>query len=424
MKLLIYSHFFAPSVGGVETIVALLARQLSEIHLAQPRGDKWDVVVATKTPADGFDDHAFPFRVVRVPSSLQLWRLIRWADVTHVAGPSLLPMFLAKLAGKPYVVEHHGYQAICPNGVLIHQPDRAICPGHFQAGHYGACLRCQQQEMSLPSALSKLFLMFPRHSLSCKADSNIAITHHSLARHRLPRAQVIYYGIEPLLTGAAPPCPVPRRMRPMSASSQPQEFPAKQNEIQSSDSPREPHDTDNEPPNFAYVGRFVPEKGLDVLLGAAKLLKSDGCRFQVLLIGDGPVRANLEAAIASNDLQDVARITGFLHGPALAEQMNSVDAVVMPSTWEETAGLSAIEQMMRGRLVIASDIGGLGEIVADTGLKFPAGDAAALAAQMKKVIHRIAEVPALGEAAQARARALFQADRMTADHASAYQKLL
>ena len=395
MKLLIYSHFFAPSVGGVETIVALLARKLAESHLAQPRGDKWEIIVATKTPANGFDDRAFPFRVVRNPSLLQLWRLIRWSSVIHIAGPSLAPMFLAKLEGKPYVVEHHGYQAICPNGVLIHQPDRAICPGHFQAGHYGACVRCQHQEMSLPAALAKLLLMFPRHSLSRKADLNIAITHHSLERHRLPRAEVIYYGIESI----------------------------QQNEIQETSSPREARKSESDPPNFAYVGRFVPEKGLDVLLRAAKLLKNDGHRFQVLLIGDGPERASLESQIASDNLHDVARITGFLRGPALTEQMSSIDAVVMPSTWEETAGLSAIEQMMRGRLVIASDIGGLGEIVADAGLKFPAGDAATLADQMKKVIQHSPDISTLGKAAQARAHSLFLADRMTAEHVAACHKL-
>lgn len=395
MKLLIYSHFFAPSVGGVETIVALLARKLAEMHLAQPRGDKWEIIVATKTPANGFDDRAFPFRVVRAPSLLQLLRLIRSAHVIHIAGPSLLPMFLAKLEGKPYVVEHHGYQAICPNGVLIHQPDRSICPGHFQAGHYGACIRCQHQEMSFAIACSKLLLMFPRHSLSRKADLNIAITHHSLERHRLPRAQVIYYGIEPV----------------------------QQNEIQETSELQDARAAESEPSNFAYVGRFVPEKGLDVLLRAAALLKNEGHRFQVLLIGDGPERPNLESLIASNKLQDVARITGFLRGGALTEQMSSVDAVVMPSTWEETAGLAAIEQMMRGRLVIASDIGGLGEIVGDAGLKFPAGDAARLADQMKKVIQHTADVSRLGKAAQARAHSLFLADRMTADHASAYQKL-
>jgi glycogen synthase len=416
VKLLIYSHYFAPSVGGVETIVALLARKLSESRLAQPRADKWDVIVATKTSANGFDDSAFPFRVVRSPSLLHLRRLIHWADVTHIAGPSLAPMFLAKLAGRPYVVEHHGYQSICPNGVLIHQPDRAICPGHFQARHYGACIRCQHQEMSFPAALAKLLLMFPRYSLSRKADLNIAITHHSLERHRLPRAQAIYYGIEPLRTGTAP-------LRHMSASCQPQALPVQQNEIQSSDTPRVVHDTNNDPPTFAYVGRFVPEKGLDVLLRATTLLKNNGCHFKILLIGDGPERTNLESLIASNNLQDVVRITGFLRGPVLTEQMASVDAVVMPSTWEETAGLSAIEQMMRGRLVIASDIGGLGEIVGDAGLKFPPGDAGALADRMKKVIEYSADVSRLGNAAQARAHSLFLADRMTADHVSAYQKL-
>ena len=127
--------------------------------------------------------------------------------------------------------------------------------------------------------------------------------------------------------------------------------------------------------------------------------------------------------IASDNLHDVARITGFLRGPALTEQMSSIDAVVMPSTWEETAGLSAIEQMMRGRLVIASDIGGLDEIVADAGLKFSAGDAATLANQMKKVIQHTSEVSTLAKAAQARAHSLFLADRMTADHASSYLKL-
>jgi glycosyltransferase involved in cell wall biosynthesis len=178
VKLLIYSHYFTPSVGGVETIVTLLARKLSDTGKT-PVAGKLEVTVATQTPASGFDDRTFPFPVVRTPSLFHLWRLIRSADVVHIAGPSLVPMLLAKLARTPYVVEHHGYQAICPNGVLIHQPDRAICPGHFQAHHYGTCIRCQRQEMPSPRAVVKLLLMFPRHSLSRSADSNIFITRHS-----------------------------------------------------------------------------------------------------------------------------------------------------------------------------------------------------------------------------------------------------
>jgi glycogen synthase len=395
VKLLIYSHYFTPSVGGVETIVTLLARKLSAACSAPGNPENFEVTVATETPASGFDDRTFPFRVVRAPSLFQLWGLIRSADVVHIAGPSLAPMFLAKLARKRYVVEHHGYQAICPNGVLIHQPDRKICPGHFQAGHYGACFRCQQPEMSAPRAVAKLLEMFPRHSLSSAANSNIFITHHSLERHRLPHARVIYYGIESIQDNDAEA----NRPSPLAPDANPKLA------------------------RFAYLGRFVPEKGLDVLLRAASLLKTEGLRFQLLLIGDGPERANLEAQIANDNLRDIARVTGFLRGPDLSAQMSQIDAVVMPSVWEETAGLAAIEQMMRGRLVIASDIGGLGEIVADASLKFPAGDATSLAAQMRKVIEGDKEVAALSELAQDRAQSLFAADRMTAEHIAAYRQI-
>ncbi len=104
--------------------------------------------------------------------------------------------------------------------------------------------------------------------------------------------------------------------------------------------------------------------------------------------------------------------------------MNKVDAVVMPSMWEETAGLAAIEQMMRGRIVIASDIGGLGEVVGSAGLKFPAGDAERLAAQMKGVIQDDTQpLSQLGERAAARAHSVFAADRMVAEHLSLYQSL-
>ena len=398
MKLLIYSHYFTPSVGGVETIVTLLARKLSDT--GKPPGadaaEKLEVTVATQTSASNFDDRTLPFPVVRTPSFFHLWRLIRSADVVHIAGPSLAPMLLAKLARKPYAVEHHDYQAICPNGVLIHQPERAICPGYFQAKRYGACIRCQQQEMSLPRAVAKLLEMFPRHSLSRAANSNIFITRHSLDRHRLPQGQVIYYGIEPAQNTESQreqPSPGTRDSRP-------------------------------EPACFAYVGRLVPEKGLNTLLRAAMLLKDENLRFQVLLIGDGPERADLESQIAANNLQDILRVTGFLRGSALTDQMSQVDAVVMPSVWEETAGLAAIEQMMRGRLVIASDIGGLGEVVGDAGLKFLAGKARPLADQMKKVIQNTEEVAALEKLAHDRAQSLFHADRMVAEHIAAYRQIL
>lgn len=66
--------------------------------------------------------------------------------------------------------------------------------------------------------------------------------------------------------------------------------------------------------------------------------------------------------------------------------LQDVTVVVMPSTWDEPASLAAIEQMMHGRLVIVADIGGLAEVLGDTGLNFPPGNTISLANCLRRVI--------------------------------------
>jgi len=101
-----------------------------------------------------------------------------------------------------------------------------------------------------------------------------------------------------------------------------------------------------------------------------------------------------------------------------------VHAVVMPSVVEETAGLAAIEQMMRGRLVIASSIGGLPEIVGQAGLLFPPRDVVALATCMKRVIEDPNLVMSLGATARKQALAFFSYARTLEEHAQLYSKLI
>jgi glycosyltransferase involved in cell wall biosynthesis len=96
----------------------------------------------------------------------------------------------------------------------------------------------------------------------------------------------------------------------------------------------------------------------------------------------------------------------------------------MPSVWEETAGLAAIEQMMRGRLVIASKIGGLAEVVDNTGLTFPAGNAQALANSMKTVLQDPSIIDSLGRKARDRAHLFFLRARMVEEHASVYRETM
>jgi glycosyltransferase involved in cell wall biosynthesis len=89
-----------------------------------------------------------------------------------------------------------------------------------------------------------------------------------------------------------------------------------------------------------------------------------------------------------------------------------------------TAGLAAIEQMMRGRLVIASDIGGLGELVDGCGLLFPAGNIEALAQCMRTVLDHPEIVEFTGNAARRRALDLFSKTRMVKEHYELYRELM
>jgi glycogen(starch) synthase len=386
MKILIYSHYFAPSVGGVESIVISLARGLTE-YAGSCDLSPISVTVVTQTEAGVFQDDTLPFVVFRRPSLFRLFSLVSSSDVIHVAGPALAPMIASYVLHKPLVIEHHGYQSVCLNGLLIHQPERSVCSGYFMAKQYSKCLSCQTSETSSFKAALSFLAMFPRRFLASRAATNIAVSRHVVDRVALPNTRAIYHGIEDNLTHSG--------------------------------SPRLPNNT-----TFACLGRFVPEKGIPVLLEACVLLKKKGFNFTVRLIGDGPQRQRIEKIIADKSLEDLVTITGFLTGPALDDALLDVDALVMPSVWEETAGLSAIEHMMRGRLVIASAIGGLSEMVGEAGLLSTPGSPESVADCMCYVIQNPSCVDTLGRKARARALELFSRRRMIDDHLNVYSRVL
>jgi len=386
MRVLIYSEAFAPKIGGVETIVMLLAQGLAQ-HISSAPNELAEVTLATRTAADGMNDAALSFRIVRRPNFTGLVRLLRRSDVIHLAGPCFLPLALGLLFRKPIVVEHHGYQACCPNGLLFFEPSQSQCPGHFMAGRYGRCVECRSASLGWLRSFVALLLSFPRRWLCGKVACNITITEHVARRILLPRSRTIYYGISE------------------SPAMRPEENPVSSRL------------------HFAYVGRLVAEKGLPVLVGAARLLREQGCSFRLIFIGDGPERNHLESMVDSLGLRSVTTFTGGLRGDALEAALQDVEVVVMPSVWEETAGLSAIEHMMRDRAVIASDIGGLSEVVGDAGLKFSPGDADGLARCMRLVIEHPSFRSELGRRGRERAVEFFLSKGMIDAHAALYREI-
>lgn len=107
-----------------------------------------------------------------------------------------------------------------------------------------------------------------------------------------------------------------------------------------------------------YVGRLSEEKGLDTLLTAARL--SPNIPFQI--IGSGAMQPALAKRIKEEKLKNV-ELLGFLSGDALKAAMAKARIFVLPSVWYENAPISILEQMASKKVTIASDIGGIPELL-------------------------------------------------------------
>lgn len=120
---------------------------------------------------------------------------------------------------------------------------------------------------------------------------------------------------------------------------------------------------------FLYFGALEEEKGVDTIIKA--LAKTDK---KLKIAGDGSDREKLEKI--SKDMKVKAEFLGKLTGQELEKVINNSLAVIIASRWPENMPLSAIEAMSAGKAVIASDIGGLSELIEDgkNGYLFPVND--------------------------------------------------
>jgi len=154
-----------------------------------------------------------------------------------------------------------------------------------------------------------------------------------------------------------------------------------------------------------YVGRVIPDKGVHVLLAAVGALDRGDVRVTVVGRPGFDARDPLtpyeqELRRTAAGLRSPVRFASFLARDALPAVLATASVVVVPSTWPEPFGLTALEGMAAGAALVASDVGGLPEAVGDGGLLVPPGDVDRLA----EALDGLRDAQTLGEA-QARARA-------------------
>ena len=140
-----------------------------------------------------------------------------------------------------------------------------------------------------------------------------------------------------------------------------------------------------EAPVVVTVCQLRPEKALEVLVSAASRLHAEFPELAVLVAGDGREEAALREQIRREGVEDVVKLLGTRTD--VPDLLAGSDVAVCCSDFEGTP-LSVMEYMAAGRAVVATDVGGLGELIEDTvhGLLVPPRDPGALAGAIAKLL--------------------------------------
>jgi glycosyltransferase involved in cell wall biosynthesis len=326
--------------------------------------------------------------VYSLRSRRALARLLRVTkpDVAHahnVYGRLTLSVLDAlDAAGIPTVLTLHDYRAVCPNGILL-APD-------------GPCRRCVEGTVAHAVRLGCLH--------GSRYASAVAAVEVALNRRRGAYAKA------DLLI-----CPSHTMERIVSEAGLPAgRLEVVPNAVRASAAPR------GKPPlpaSFVFAGRLTPAKGLHTLLAAARRLP-DGAR--VVVLGSGRQEAVLRRSAAGLPME----IRGAADAAEVRRELARATAVVVPSLWIENCPMAILEAGALGVPAVASDLGGMRELVADghDGLLVPPGRPAALAGALRTLAEDPELVARLGERAWERVRARHAPDGYRAAILSCYER--
>jgi glycosyltransferase involved in cell wall biosynthesis len=179
-----------------------------------------------------------------------------------------------------------------------------------------------------------------------------------------------------------------------------------------------------------FVGRLVERKGVSVLLRAFARVRSRQSDVHLTIVGDGPLGEPLRAEAERLGVADGVEFTGFVPERALSAQFERCDTFVLPAVQDskgdvEGLGVVLLEAMLHDRPVIASDSGGIGDIVIDgeTGLLTDSGDIDSLVAAILRMKTDAQLRDRLVRGARAHVERHFSWDRIITDLTDLYTEV-
>jgi glycosyltransferase involved in cell wall biosynthesis len=360
--------FYPPSRGGMEKVLQLLAE--GERHVVENR-----VLVANEGPST-------------VHETVNGVRVTRAGTVRQVGSVALCPSF-------PYWMRE-----IPADVMVVHEPNPVSIVAHALARPRSPLVFWVHAEVVRPAWRYKAFYRpFLRRML--KLASRVVVTS--------PPMIEIAEELQPFRDKCVV---IPLALDPDQHALTP-EIAARAHAIR-----RESTD-----PLLLFVGRLVPYKGVDVLLRSLA-----GIKARAIIVGDGPLRGDLEQLASTLGVAERVRFAGNASPAELTALYNACDAFVLPSvTRAEAFGMVQIEAMSCAKPVICTDLpSGVPWVNQHgvTGLVVPPRNAEALAAAIQTLIADPELGRGMGARGRARVEAEFSIDRMVAQATALYRSVL
>jgi glycosyltransferase involved in cell wall biosynthesis len=281
-------------------------------------------------------------------------------NIYHQISPSILSV--AKKMGVPVVMHLHDYKLISPNYLLF--TDKGI-DTYALHGRYYKCFFNKSFNNSYLQSLLVTIEMYLHHSILKIYEKNIS---YYFAPSLFLKDLMISSGIS-----ASKVIHLPYFVEGI------------ENDV-----------PDYQLGNyFLFYGRLAKEKGVSILLEALTLVP----QAKLKIIGDGKEKKSMKEMSKKLGLESRVEFIPSLYGENLKEEIRKSKAVITPSIWYEVFGLVNIESASLGKLVIASDIGGIKESVVPnkTAWLFPVGDSKALADKLRKALENPVSVELAGQ---------------------------
>ncbi|NQT18692.1 MAG: glycosyltransferase [Planctomycetes bacterium] len=172
-----------------------------------------------------------------------------------------------------------------------------------------------------------------------------------------------------------------------------------------------------------FIGRLHRQKGPDILVDVASILFHRRPNLHFVLDGDGPMEAKLRRMAREKGVAERFHLLGKCDD--VSQVLDDADMLVLPSRWEGMPN-AILEAMAGGVPVVATDVGGCGELVQNgkTGLLVPPCDARALAEAIDAIISDPGQAATMAQAARECVGREFTVEKMVRANEELYERIL